>query len=230
MDHAQTIDMQAVERYLLGELPPAEAEEFERHYFECPECAFAVESGHVFIEDAREAFKEEERAPGRNKTPQRSSKRLRAIFGEAWSRPAFALPWAAAVSFGAVALYQDVVLIPRLRIPVEIAQAVPSFQLGGFTRGESSRVAVPAGTPRLSLWADIPSGVSYPKYLCVLTLAGRTVFSVVAPPLPEGLPITILVPAQALKPGRYELAISGLESDGSQGDKISVNPFDFQFK
>jgi hypothetical protein len=229
MDHAHTVDTQAVERYLLGELPAAEAEDFERHYFECPECALAVESGHVFIENARQVWKEDEHVPAREQTHERPPKWFTRFLAESWSRPAFALPWAAAVLFGAVALYQGAIVIPGLRSPVEVAEPIPSFQLGGATRGEGSLVAVSVGTPSLSLLADIPSGVNFQKYLCVLTTDGRTVFRVVAPPPKEGMPIEILVSTRALKPGKFELAIYGLEPDGRQSGRISTNPFDFQF-
>jgi len=53
MDHSQAIETQAAERYLLGELSASEAEDFEQHYFECTDCAEAVESGGVFIANAR---------------------------------------------------------------------------------------------------------------------------------------------------------------------------------
>ena len=58
MDHSRATEVQAAERYLLGELPAGEAEEFERHYFECPDCAQAVEAGVEFIGDARAVLAE----------------------------------------------------------------------------------------------------------------------------------------------------------------------------
>jgi len=230
MDHGQTLDSQIVERYLLGELPAAEAEDFEGHYFECPECALAVESGQFFIENTREAFKEDIRASAREAPTRRHSGRFMEVLAEFWGRPLVALPWAAAILLGAVAVYQGTVLIPGARRSVEVAQALPSFQLSGVTRGEGGRVAVAAGTPWISLWADLPPGESYPKYLCVLTTGGRTVFSVIVSPPPEGLPVTILVPANRLKPGQFDLSIYGREPDGRQGDKLSSNSFDFKFE
>ena len=47
--------MQAAERYLLGELSPDEAEEFEHHFFTCTECAIAVENGQEFIRAVRDS-------------------------------------------------------------------------------------------------------------------------------------------------------------------------------
>jgi anti-sigma factor RsiW len=50
--------MQAAERYLLGELSPAEAEEFELHFFTCSECTSAVENGQEFMRAVRDAFEQ----------------------------------------------------------------------------------------------------------------------------------------------------------------------------
>jgi anti-sigma factor RsiW len=37
--HDEAILINAVEQYLLGELPPPLPDAFEEHYFDCPECA-----------------------------------------------------------------------------------------------------------------------------------------------------------------------------------------------
>lgn len=225
MDHAQTIDDQTVERYLLGELPAEQAEDFERHYFECAECARAVESGQVFIANARQVFQDEQQPLAFEPQHESRPKRFTNALGEFWTRPAFALPWAAAVLLGSLALYQGAVLIPVMRRSMEVAQVLPSFQLGGATRGEGTRIVVPPGTPLISLWADIPSGATFAKYRCILATNGKNVFSVVALPPPEGLPINIVVPTKNLKPGTFDLGIYGLEPDGRQNDIIS---FEFQ--
>jgi hypothetical protein len=234
MNHGQALDSQIVERYLLGELPAAEAEDFECHYFECQECALAVESGRMFIENAREIFKDNKSVSARNAPPMRNPRRRIAVaygnvFGELWGRPFVVAPWAAAVLLGAVAIYQAAILIPGARRSVEVAQALPSFQLSGATRGEGGRISVPAGTPFISLMADLPPGEKYSQYLCILTSGGRTVFRVAALPPAEGLPVTILAPVKDLKPGQFELSIYGSAPDGRQGDKLSSNSFDFKF-
>jgi len=43
----------AVDRYLLNELTEAERMRFEAHYFECADCADAVEAGQIFISGIR---------------------------------------------------------------------------------------------------------------------------------------------------------------------------------
>jgi hypothetical protein len=218
MDHRQAIDTQAVERYLLGELPAGEAEDFERHYFECPECALSVESGTLFIADARAVLSGRE-----------EPERLRKPFWNAvtqswmrlWARPATALSMAAAVVLGAVALYQGYAAR-------DVARPLPMFQLTGASRGEGVRIAVPAGTPSFALSADVPPDVHFERYVCALTSGGRIVFRVISPAPPEGQPITVLAPVRGLKTGNYELVISGLGPDGRESDKILADPFEFQ--
>ena len=53
MDHLHAYETKAPERYVLGELTAAEAEDFELHYFDCEQCAVAVESSQLFIANAR---------------------------------------------------------------------------------------------------------------------------------------------------------------------------------
>jgi anti-sigma factor RsiW len=59
MDHAEAARKLAVEQYLLGELSGPEREEFEEHFFGCPECVEALEMGTGFMNNARAVFKED---------------------------------------------------------------------------------------------------------------------------------------------------------------------------
>jgi anti-sigma factor RsiW len=59
MDHAEAARKLAVEQYLLGELSGPEREEFEEHFFGCPECVEALEMGTGFMKNARAAFQED---------------------------------------------------------------------------------------------------------------------------------------------------------------------------
>ena len=70
MNHAEAAHKLAVEQYLLGELSGPEREEFEEHFFDCPECVEALEMGAGFMQNARAVF-EEDRAfgPTRQKVP-----------------------------------------------------------------------------------------------------------------------------------------------------------------
>ena len=59
MDHAEAARKLAVEQYLLGELGGPERQEFEEHFFDCPECVEALEMGAGFMQNARAVFQED---------------------------------------------------------------------------------------------------------------------------------------------------------------------------
>jgi hypothetical protein len=59
MDHAEAVRKLAVERYLLGELRGLAREEFEEHFFGCPECVEALEMGIGFMKNARAVFNQD---------------------------------------------------------------------------------------------------------------------------------------------------------------------------
>src|SRR5712671_1920778 len=63
MDHAQAVQAQAVDRYLLGELAGQEREEFEQHFFICAHCSEELRDGAVFVDNARVVMREESAAP-----------------------------------------------------------------------------------------------------------------------------------------------------------------------
>ena len=48
-DHDAAIRNQAVEEYLLNDMAEEERAHFEKHYFECAECADAVAAGQMFV-------------------------------------------------------------------------------------------------------------------------------------------------------------------------------------
>jgi anti-sigma factor RsiW len=219
LDHRHALETLAAERYILGELPAVEAEEFELHYFECPQCALAVESGQMFVLAAQENLPAVE-MPARQTAPACETKSsLWASLAAFWRQPGFAL--AAAALLAAIALYQGAVVIPGLRQP----RTLPAFQLIGASRGEDPKIVIPAGTPFVALSADVPPEIHSRNYTCVVSSGGKTVLTVVNPAPEEGHPITILVPTDKLRSGKQEFAIY---AEGSGAKPISTYPFDFE--
>ena len=231
LDHFQAVETHAVERYLLGELSASEKRAFERHYFECPECALAIESGEEFIANARAVFKEAEQEPERallrNKPVERRSSFR--DFMAAWMRPGFALTVAASVLFGLIALYQGAVLIPGLRQTPDTVRRLPAFYLGAASRGETTVIKVPAGSVSFSLSLDLPPDSHFGQYICDLSGSGIGFPRVPVPAPNAGQPITISVPVKGIKPGSYQLTVFGAEPNGRQADKITTATFDLQF-
>src|SRR5579872_6146374 len=150
MDHMQATEVRAAERYLLGELPAEEAEDFERHYFECDDCAEAVEAGSEFIGNARAVLAEGGRRPTRDPAAPRSKKSVAERLRAWWSLPVL-VPAVAALALAVVAIYQGAVVIPGLRQAFESPRALPAFQMAGVSRGAATLIRVPAGTPALAL-------------------------------------------------------------------------------
>ena len=52
-DHGAAVTCQAIELYLLNDLSEEERAHFEKHYFECTECADAVAAGQTFVNHIR---------------------------------------------------------------------------------------------------------------------------------------------------------------------------------
>ena len=230
MDHLQAYETQAPERYVLGELTGAEAEEFELHYFECQQCAMAVESSELFIANARAVLGTAGAESGVSSAdkPDKPSNWFHHLLS-AWMRPAFGLPILAAVVFGALALYQATILIPAMRGAAGEARALPAFQLIGASRGESAKIVVPSASPFFALSIDVPPESHLAQYICDFSSGGKSIFQVISPAPAEGLPISILVPAKGLKAGNYELTVFGAAPKGQQADKIATSAFDLQF-
>ena len=227
MDHSHATELQAAERYLLGELPAAEAEDFERHFFECADCAQAVDAGNQFIANAQVVFSQGFVEPRRSEARPRVSvrDRMRAW----WWMPGW-LPAAAALALAVVAVYQGLVLIPGLRQGLDTARALPAFQLAGLSRGAGETISVPAGTPWLALSLDVPPDVNFPRYVCVVTAGSRTLFRVESAAPAPGQPITILVPTRSLSPGSEEFTVYGLGPNGETRDKVASSIFQFQIR
>jgi len=130
---------------------------------------------------------------------------------------------------GALALYQGAVIIPGLQRQSNEARVLPAFQLIAASRGETARITIPAGTPSFALAADVPPDVHFSSYACELSAGGRSLFRLNASAPPVGQPITLLVPATALKTGEYELAIYGVDSAGQSSDRISTFAFTLEY-
>ncbi len=234
MDHVKALQERSAERYVLGEMSVVEAEEFERHYFECQDCAVAVEDGQILEANARAVFGEPEAGiePDRARVPDsRGSPResFWASFFGGWRSPAFSL--AAAAVLAAVSLYQGMVAIPGLRQQLGEARALPSYQLLPASRGEAQRIDIASGTPSFALSVDVPPDAHFPQYLCELSgPQGASVFRISAPAPGLGQPITILVPAANLVASQYQLNVYGEDSNGKQDNRISSVAFMLQYR
>ncbi len=223
--HKEAVEEHLAERYLLGEMAPGDIEQFEQHFFECPECAAAVEEGQGLFANGRELMRTAPRmAEERQRQPLWASLKL-------WlSTPMGFVPVTACLFLAALAGYQNTVTIPALQRVHEAAQIVPAFQLIAATRGDAPAVTVPRGASSFVLSIDVPPDAQFTLYELGLTSAGRTVFQVKAAAPAAGQPVTILVPAREMTPGAFDLVVSAVGADGQKRERVSVFPFNLQFK
>jgi len=220
MEHAEALQGKFAEKYYLGELAVADAERFELHFFECTECAQAVESCHTFVTAARPILAEGELADAPD-VPERTS--WWAGLGALWQQRLFAFSATATLLFGALLVYQAVRPAQQEQL---VARAFPaSFQLSSASRGEIPHVAVKSGAQAVLLSGDVPPDAVFAEHRYVLTTGGRTIFRITAPPPEKGQPFSIEVPLTNLTPGLYELTAYGISKNGQADDKIAAYSF-----
>ena len=161
MDHNEAVRLQAAEKYVLGEFPKAQRDEFEEHFFDCAECALDMKAAAAFVDVAREVLRDE-----REKSAEKSARPARGDwFG--WLRPVVAVP-----AFAALLLllgYQSFVNVPRLRnLAVQSAapRVLPMFSLiAANSRGSESAVFRVQPGERFGLYVDVPATDAYSNYL-----------------------------------------------------------------
>jgi hypothetical protein len=199
MDHAQAIQTQAAEKYLLGELSAAEQDEFAEHFFDCEECAKDVRLTALFVDTAKRVI-----AADIADKPQHTVQRSSSGWRPAW----YAV--AASIALLAVILYQNVVTIPKLR-SFAAPQALEYFSIAGMgSRGAGQIVVTPSHERPFILLADIPSHENIDQYRCeILNADGKAVLSIGVSEALARKTVPLLIPASTLSPGAYSFAISG---------------------
>jgi hypothetical protein len=248
MDHAEAIKMGAVERYMLADLSVSEVEEFERHFFDCPQCSEELRTLSILRENARAVFIE-------NSTPSIAPV----------SAPAISLP--EPVTLHEPAADQTVIerpfieqpavrtglriTWPRLFAPalamLAVAaflgyqagerktgepQSVNAYPLYAASRGAEIVVAPPAGAQFFTLYMDRTWDTDFASYRAVVHDESQAGAERASMPLPAPLPgrvIQVLFPAHALPAGRYTLTILGKDSSGRES-KAADYSFTLRFQ
>ncbi len=210
MEHQDAIRLGAVEKYLLGELPTPQRDEFEAHFFDCQECAAELGMTANFLAIARKELKDGNLRRAAHRTPKRS-------WLELIARPAVLTP-----AFGlllAVVVYQNSFVLPRLNGQVaQLRQpgVVTMVSLiGSNSRGRAGPPVSASADQPVLLALDIPGTRPYPSYACVLIDAsGTVVWRAPVSTAQAQDTVSISVPAGALRAGAYTLVVQGIESQG----------------
>jgi hypothetical protein len=224
MDHTAVVREKMTERYLLDELDPQLRDEYEEHYFGCPECAVDVSAGAQFVERAKSVLAEHSDPVPVPAAPRRN------LGGGwlAWLRPAFAAPALALLL--AVVGYQNLVTYPRFQSEINRPRVLPavSVNVGTWGAGGPSTI-VPEGKGLL-LFVRIPPDGAYARYSADLyspsgKLEGS--FTIVPAAGQDQWPVT--VPAIHREAGTYTMAVHGITAGGERKD-LGTTSFELQIQ
>jgi Putative zinc-finger len=216
MDHAEAVQSQVAEKYLLGELSAAQQDEFAEHFFDCEECAKDLRMTSLFVDTTKKVLATDRAAKTRQSTPKWGSSQ--------WQPARYAI--AASVAFLALILYQNLVTIPKLRSS-SAPQALAFFSLADLgARGSVQAAINPVHGKPFILLLDIPPHPNISAYRCqVLSPNGIQVLSIDVSEAAAKKTVPLLIPASALSRGNYLFTISGRPSGGDSYTELERYPF-----
>ena len=212
MNHIEAIELKAVDRYLLNELPPEQRDEFEGHLFDCHECAAEMRATAAFLDAARVEMQFQVGAkPKKNSSQQRFSS-LTAVF----------LASALAASL-LVILFQNMVTYPRMQKQIAQLQQPRILStlalVGGISRGEKIPALATNGRQPFILQVDIPADDKFSSYACqLLSPEGKSLWSIQVNPLAARDTVALNVPPVS-RGGTYMLVIQG---SGAEAPLIEI--------
>jgi len=222
MEHSEAQNTGAAERYVLGDLSVSEVEEFERHFFDCPQCSEELRTLSILQENARVVFMEQESAPSPQIVP--------AVLE---SKPAktswFSFNiWAPAAAMIAIAVFGGFELGHR---EAGAPQSINSFPIYAAKRGGMKTTVAPRADAKFfTIYMDRTWDRDYASYRVVVRDDGGSQEERVSMPLAapaQGATIQILFPENALKPGKYVLTILGKDGAGNETAAADY-PFTYQ--
>jgi len=229
MDHSDVMRLQAVEKYVLGELPADLRDEFEEHYFDCAECAAEVKHLTTFMTASRILLQE---APGTKETP--PEKQGGRVGWFAWLRPMIAVPAMAALA--AIVIFQNVVTIPSLKPHGAVDGAAvafnSSYHLQGATRGEGSSAITVGAKESFALDFDFTPAAAYPSYTGrIVDGKGATLLTFAIGGEMANQELHVVVPGGKVQPGEYAVVIAGDGSNGgSSAQEVQRIPFTLVYR
>ena len=230
MDHNEAVRLQAAEKYVLGEFPLNLRDEYEEHFFDCPECAVDLKAVAAFVDVSREVLRAEPEKLAEKKAALAQAGRL------SWFRPVIAVPAFLALLF--VIGYQGFVMIPKAKEAAASGASqilFSSHSLRGVnTAGEEGRtLSIGPGDAFLLNFDFVPTR-SFDSYICQLEDAqGHLVLRARIAGANANQEAHLPVPAGTLHPGKYVLAFYG--DPGATGKINSQNdagrlPFMVEFR
>jgi len=219
MDHAEAARKFAVEQYILGELSETEREEFERHFFECTECAEGLEAGTVLVANAKSVLREAQFPERRAAVRERKSWFSFSGWGFA---PAAALAGCAILAV--LTGYQNLVQIPALEGRAASGDMViaPAISVRAARSAQGLTFSKQSGMMSVTVaheWEE-----PYTRYQGEIERAGGPAVAKAEIPATPG-DITITAALGRFAPGSYSLNLYGLREGSAERKQVARIPF-----
>ena len=197
MEHEDAVRSRNAERYVAGELPAAERDAFEEHFFDCQECAEEVRWEHLFSANARALVAEMPVLAGQASIVEKVS---------AWfkMRPGLALSLA---TNAALAVGLAYLLMNANQFKPEV---MPSYFAPPQARSGEEAPNIPPGTGSFLVRFLAPDHTTRSYTYEILDAAGhRESVETMTAPKGGGLDLSIPVPVRSLAAGLHTLLIRG---------------------
>ncbi|MGH9430310.1 MAG: hypothetical protein ACRD3T_02075 [Terriglobia bacterium] len=212
MDHEEALRVEAVERYLLGEMAGPEIEAFEEHYFVCRECAEALTTDAVFADNVRAVFK------GRELRKKPANPGHWAWLRN-WLTPRVMAPALAALALLLMTGYLELVTVPGLKARLSkttAPQPVLAFALHSASRGETQTIEVPKDAGFYTVFIDLPPG-NAPDYFCeIRDASGALRISLTVPRSETSDTLNLLLDRSRTPAGDYTLIVRTSPADSGE--------------
>jgi hypothetical protein len=226
MDHDVVVRQKMTERYLLGELDPGVRDEFEGHFFDCPDCALDVRAGALFVEQSKVVLAEKAE-PVSAGVPVTASIRARPGW-LAWLRPAFAAP--VMVLLLAVIGYQNLVTYPQLQQALNSPRVLAWASVNVGTWGSGGPVISTRPGEGFLLFVRIPPDGGYSHYVADLyNPAGKVEWSLTIPASSAQDQWPVQVPGANRAAGSYALLVRGVTAAG-ESKEVGRASFELQIR
>lgn len=225
MDHTTVVRDKMTEKYLLDELDAELRNEFEEHYFDCPECALDVRAAAEFVEQTKSVLGEASEPASLRLVPARNRERREWL---AWLRPAFAAPALALLLL--VVGYQNLVTYPRVRLEAARPQVLPAISVNVGTWGAGGPATAVSEGKGLLIFVRIPPDSNYVRYTAeVYDPAGKPQGSFEITPVAGQDQWPVTIPAIHREAGTYTVAMRGFAASG-QSKELGNASFELEMQ
>lgn len=223
MDHDKVVREKMTEKYLLKELDPELRDQFEEHFFDCPECALDIRAGSEFVIHSKVVLAQTSKPfPVRATVPVPVAARRQ---WTAWLRPAFSVPALALLLV--VIGYQNLVVLPQLKHAASEPRVLPATALNLLTYGaNASPLVVRAGEDFL-LNVIVPPDHRYAAYEAELYGPAGKLEDSVRISASDNDTWPIRFPAADRQSGTYKLTVHGVTPSGQA---VEVGSGSFQLE